>query len=358
MIAYTLATYVYVRSFHIKPRDTTPASAARKPSTKQHKSSPALPSELRELAAHGVTGNIPYDFYIGRELNPPVHVPLVGDIEIKSFMELRPGILLWAIFDIAFMIRQHRYHGTVTDSMLIVVMSQLVYIFDALLNEPAILTTMDITTDGFGFMLAFGDLVWVPFIYSLQARYLAVHPVRLGPYWTFFILGLLGTGYYIFRASNSQKNTFRTDPGDPSVKDLPYIQTKRGTRLLTGGWWGRARHINYLGDWLMSWAYCAPTLAAGYLIQPSSPFRDHPHNDQFMTSTKIRDDFSVRGGVEVVPGEAQGWGMLITYFYMVYFAILLIHRERRDEQKCRDKYGADWEEYCQKVRWRIIPGIY
>lgn len=35
------------------------------------------------------------------------------------------------------------------------------------------------------------------------------------------------------------------------------------------GWWGTARHINYLGDWLMSWAYCLPTLAAGYKITPS-----------------------------------------------------------------------------------------
>ena len=40
--------------------------------------------------------------------------------------------------------------------------------WDALHSERAILTTMDITTDGFGFMLAFGDLAWVPFIYSLQ----------------------------------------------------------------------------------------------------------------------------------------------------------------------------------------------
>ena len=38
------------------------------------------------------------------------------------------------------------------------------------LTEQAILTTMDITTDGFGYMLAFGDLAWVPFTYSLQAR--------------------------------------------------------------------------------------------------------------------------------------------------------------------------------------------
>lgn len=26
--------------------------------------------------------------------------------------------------------------------------------------------------DGFGFMLAFGDLAWVPFTYTLQGRYL------------------------------------------------------------------------------------------------------------------------------------------------------------------------------------------
>ncbi len=38
---------------------------------------------------------------------------------------------------------------------------QLAYILDALWHEAAILTTMDITTDGFGFMLAFGDLAWV-----------------------------------------------------------------------------------------------------------------------------------------------------------------------------------------------------
>lgn len=31
---------------------------------------------------------------------------------------------------------------------------------------------MDIIHDGFGFMLAFGDLAWVPFLYCLQPRYL------------------------------------------------------------------------------------------------------------------------------------------------------------------------------------------
>ena len=51
-------------------------------------------------------------------------------------------------------------------------LSQGLYVWDALFQERAILTTMDIVNDGFGFMLAFGDLAWVPFTYSLQARYL------------------------------------------------------------------------------------------------------------------------------------------------------------------------------------------
>ena len=53
---------------------------------------------------------------------------------------------------------------------------QCLYVLDALYFEKAILTTMDITSDGFGFMLAFGDLAWVPFTYSLQARVLVDHP--------------------------------------------------------------------------------------------------------------------------------------------------------------------------------------
>lgn len=38
---------------------------------------------------------------------------------------------------------------------------------------------MDIVHDGFGFMLAFGDLAWVPFTYGLQAMFLVVHPQSL-----------------------------------------------------------------------------------------------------------------------------------------------------------------------------------
>lgn len=68
---------------------------------------------------------------------------------------------------------------------------------------------MDITTDGFGFMLAVGDLAWVPFVYSLQARYLVFNQVELGPVNTALVIAVNLAGYYIFRSSNGEKNDFR-----------------------------------------------------------------------------------------------------------------------------------------------------
>jgi delta14-sterol reductase len=68
---------------------------------------------------------------------------------------------------------------------------------------------MDITTDGFGFMLSFGDLTWLPFTYGLQARYLAFHPVNLGFAGSAAIVALEAIGLYIFRVSNNEKGNFR-----------------------------------------------------------------------------------------------------------------------------------------------------
>jgi len=52
-------------------------------------------------------------------------------------------------------------------------------------------------------------LVQVPFVYSMQARYLAFHPVYLGPVGITGVLGAAAIGYYIFRAANGEKNDFR-----------------------------------------------------------------------------------------------------------------------------------------------------
>ncbi|KAJ8103814.1 ergosterol biosynthesis ERG4/ERG24 [Lipomyces tetrasporus] len=257
------------------------------------------------LAYGGNTGKPIFDWFIGRELNPRM-----GMFDIKLFCELRPGLFLWVIINAAEAHLQYRKFGYISDSMILVNIFQFIYVIDSAVLEAKNLTMIDITTDGFGFMLAFGDLALVPFTYTLQTRFLATHPVNLGWLGVVGIVALKSIGYYIFRSSNSEKNSFRQ--GDPSVAHLKYIETKSGSKLLISGWWGVTRHINYFGDWLMSIAWCVPT----------------------------------------------GFYTPVTYFYSLYFAILLIHRESRDEAKCSEKYGDDWKEYKRIVRWKIVPYVY
>jgi delta14-sterol reductase/lamin-B receptor len=239
--------------------------------------------------------------------------PRIGAFDLKFFCESRPSMILWVVIDLSLAAKQLELHGSVSNAMALVCFFQVLYVVDYFWFEDAILTTWDIKHENFGFMLGWGCLVWIPFAYSLQPLYLVAHPEPL-PVWGaagIFLLNALG--YFIFRTSNLQKHRFSSDPMQPIWGEKPeFIQTERGSLLLTSGWWGISRHSNYLGDWLMglSWSLTC------------------------------------------------GFGRLIPYFYPIYFAILLLHREWRDGKHCAAKYGADWDRYTKKVRWRIIPGIY
>lgn len=252
--------------------------------------------------------SLPQAFFAGAALNPRN-----GAFDWKFFCESRPGMILWVLIDFSMAAAQWERYGIVTNSMLLVCLFQAVYVADYFWHEEAILSTWDIRHEPFGFMLCWGCLVWIPFTFSLQSVYLVNHALDL-PLWA--TLGLLAfnfAGYYIFRSSNLQKHRFRSDPTRKIWGRVPeFIATARGTRLLVSGWWGIARHANYLGDLMMGLAWCLCT----------------------------------------------GFGRLIPYFYIIYFVVLLVHRERRDYQHCADKYGEDWKEYARRVRWRIVPGIY
>ena len=162
---------------------------------------------------------------MGRELNPRW-----GSFDWKEFCELRPGLIGWMLLNAAMMLKQYERLGYVTGSMILVNVFQGLYVWDAQYQERAILTTMDITTDGVGFMLVFGDLAWVPFTYSIQARYLVDHDPMLGLPALAAIVGVNVCGYLIFRGANGQKDAFRRDPKSPSLAHLTFLQTKRGTK--------------------------------------------------------------------------------------------------------------------------------
>ncbi|KAK6465463.1 ergosterol biosynthesis ERG4/ERG24 [Scheffersomyces coipomensis] len=261
----------------------------------------------RILSINGNTGNVIYDWFIGRELNPRI-----GTWDIKLFCELRPGLLLWFLINLSCIHNQYHTYGEVTDSLILLNALQAFYVFDGVLNEEGVLSMIDITTDGFGFMLSFGDLAWLPWSYSVQTRYVSLpeHKVNLGPVNIALIVGIKALGYYIFHSSNKQKSDFRQ--GKLDHLNLKSIKTQTGSKLLCDGWWGLSQHINYLGDWLIGWSWCLPT----------------------------------------------GFQTPLTYFYVIYFGTLLLHRQTRDEAKCKAKYGKQWEEYESKVPYKIIPYVY
>ncbi|KAJ3283029.1 hypothetical protein HK104_010581 [Borealophlyctis nickersoniae] len=125
--------------------------------------------------------------------------------------------------------------------------------------------------------------------------------------------------------ANSQKNRFRmsmagtyiprhTFPQLPwgTLHNPTYIRTKHGSLLLTSGWWGVARKIHYTADLMMALSW----------------------------------------------GLICGFGSVIPYFYVTFFVFVLVHRVSRDMERCAKKYGDDWVEYCRKVPYIFIPGIY
>lgn len=257
-----------------------------------------------------------YDFFMGIELNPRV-----GPIDLKLFFNGRPGIIGWSIINLSFASAQYSIYGYVTTSMILVNFFQLLYILYFFWKEAWYLNTIDIHHDHFGWMLAWGDMTWLPFMYTLQALFLVIHPVELSiPYALFVLLfGLIG--FYIFASANNQKDRFRKDENTliwgkkPEFLSCEYKTQdgeKRTSKLLLSGWWGVSRHFNYTGDLMLSLAY---SLACGV-------------------------------------------GYFFPYFYFIFLSSLLIHRCIRDEKRCEKKYGRVWKEYTEKVPYRLIPYIW
>ncbi|MCY0988700.1 hypothetical protein OV203_16315 [Nannocystis sp. ILAH1] len=254
------------------------------------------------------TGNPVYDFYMGAIQNPRI-----GRHDLKFFFESRIGMGTWGAFAILMPAAELQQHGELSTAMLVVSLCQLFYIFEFFVFESALLSTIDIIEENLGFMLWFAFLAWMPFNFTLQQQYVLEVRPELPSLAAAAIIVMNFAGYYVFRSSNLQKTRFRSDPRRPIWGEVPVaMDTARGTKLLLSGWWGLARHANYLGDLTMALAWCL----------------------------------------------ACGFGSLVPYFYFIYFAPLLLNRERRDHAMCQRKYGADWDRYCEKVPYRIVPFVY
>lgn len=224
--------------------------------------------------------------------------------------------------DISTIAYQYQEYDHVSPSLVLVTILQTLYALDFFVNESWYLRTIDIAHDHYGFYLAWGCFCFLPTTYTLQAQYLGLYPTEPNPLYlaAVFLSGL--AGYALFRSVNDQKDNVRRSNGNCLIWGkparfirAPYKTSDGATHesiLLCSGWWGWSRHANYVGDLLLSTAVCA----------------------------------------------LCGTSKVVVWFYAVFMAILLVHRCIRDERRGSAKYGAYWEEYCKRVPWRFVPGIW
>ena len=90
--------------------------------------------------------------------------------------------------------------------------------------------------------------------------------------------------------------------------------TRKTSLLLASGYWGTARHLHYLFELMAAYSWCL-------LANP------------------------MRNGA-------------LPMLYCSFLTVLLMHRAKRDEEKCLAKYGKDFTKYMQLVPWRVIPNVY
>ena len=263
----------------------------------------------------GSSGNLIFDYYWGTELYPR----LFG-WDIKMFTNCRFGMMGWPLLLLSFAAKQQELYG-LSNSMIIAVALQLIYITKFFIWETGYLRSLDIMHDRAGYYICWGVLVWIPGIYASPTLYLVNHPNHLGALSASFIF-VLGTACILINYwADRQRQRVRASNGACTVwgkkplVTVAHFVTEKGENkknlLLASGWWGISRHFHYIPEILGAFFWSVPALFTHFL----------------------------------------------PYFYVVFLTVLLIERAFRDDRRCADKYGTDWESYCQKVPYKIIPFV-
>jgi 7-dehydrocholesterol reductase len=262
-----------------------------------------------------ITGNPIFDYYWGTELHPRI----LG-WDVKQFTNCRFGMMGWPLLLLSFAAKQAEGHG-LSDSMVVAVGLQLVYIAKFFVWESGYLRSMDIQHDRAGFYICWGCFVWLPCVYTSHTLYLVGHANHLGLPLAVAIFAVGVGAIAVNYLADRQRQIVRATDGKctvwgrkPVLIHAEYV-TEQGERkqsiLLASGWWGLSRHFHYLPELLAAFCWSVPALFSHFA----------------------------------------------PYFYVTFLAVLLTHRSLRDDERCAAKYGAAWDEYRALVPTRIIPSF-
>ena len=194
------------------------------------------------------------------------------------------------------------------------------YIFDYFIFERVQLYTYDLIHEKLGFKLIWGGLIIYGWLYILPLWGMAVYPnPDFSTAWTYvWLIGtalLLVFGWSISRGGNLQKYWFKRWPDRKflGIIEPEYIQAG-DRKILCSGFWGAARHFNYMGE---GFACFAIGLTFGHFTN------------------------------------------LWAWTYFIFIVSLFTWRQWDDEAHCAEKYGEEkWAEYKARVKYRICPWVY
>lgn len=266
-----------------------------------------------------------YNFFMGSQLN----YCLPGKLEMKLFFECRNSWVLLMLETLACASAQYHETGRVTNNMIFMITAHFLYVNAVQKGEECVVTTWDIFWEKFGWMLCFWNTAGVPFVYCLQPLYIQT-VLKDREYSTPVIavmIAVLLVAYYIWDTANSQKNRFRmqrmgvplhvlrrkTFPQLPwnFIEHPKFLQSSAGT-LFVDGWYRYARKLHYTTDIIMAFLW----------------------------------------------GASCGFESFLPFYYVSFFILVLVDRERRDMVRCRRKYGELWDEYLRVVPYRFIPYVW
>lgn len=264
------------------------------------------------------SGNFVFDYYWGTELHPT----LLG-VNLKQLLNCRFGMMGWAVILVSFAAKQAELRGgRPTLAMAVCVLLQLVYILKFFYWESGYFTSLDIMHDRFGYYICWGVMCWIAAVYTLSAQYHVLQAREISVPWAVFCGALGLVSIWANYAADAQRQRVRATDGKTTVwgRAPEIIRAKYTTAdgreheslLLASGYWGVARHFHYVPEILLALAW---SLAAGF------------------------HDF-------------------VPYFYVTFLTILLLDRSVRDDRRCRNKYGAAWDDYCARVKYKVVPGLF
>ena len=242
-------------------------------------------------------------FLLGLDLNPTC---LGVDLKLFSY---RPSLIALALFNVSFAVAQLETRGELMLAMVLYQVFTFLYVLNYFQFEYGMIHTWDMISERFGWTLVWGDYVLVPFFYSLAGWWLVGETEPLPPGAAAAVVLLFVFGFWLFRGANEQKHRFKHD-----LSAMIWGRPARSLdgRLLVSGFWGIGRHLNYTGEICVYVAFAATTGLASW----------------------------------------------VPYLLPLWLAGLLWHRSRRDENRCRVKYGELWERYTRQVRFSMLPFVH